>query len=148
MAWASAQFYNPTEVNLDSNGYVYVADINNHLIRKISPSGMVSTVAGVAMMSGYVDGTSGTARFYSPHGVVVDTVGNIYVAEYNNHLIRKISPSGVVSTVAGVATMSGVVDGSGATAKFHYPTSIAVDISGNLFVVDYSNNRIRKITPI
>ena len=139
----SAQFYYPTGVAVDGAGNVYVADRSNHRIRKITTSGVVSTLAGST--SGYTDGTGTSAKFDYPTGVAVDGAGNVYVADYNNHRIRKITASGVVSTLAGSGT-SGYTDGTGTSAKFNYPTGVAVDGAGNVYVADQYNHRIRKIT--
>ena len=139
----SAKFYSPTGVAVDGAGNVYVADRSNHRIRKITASGVVSTLAGSGT-SGYTDGTGTSAKFSSPNGVAVDGAGNVYVADYFNHRIRKITTSGVVSTLAGSA--SGYADGTGTSAQFSYPTGVAVDGAGNVYVADYNNHRIRKIT--
>jgi len=140
----AAQFNYPQSVAVDASGNVYVADIFNHKIRKISPAGVVSTLAGST--GGYADGTGTAAKFYYPQGVAVDVSGNVYVADYYNHKIRKISPAGVVSTLAGSSI--GYTDGTGTVAQFKYPTGVAVDnASGNVYVADTSNQKIRKITP-
>ena len=139
----SAKFYNPTGVAVDGAGNVYVADLSNHRIRKITTSGVVSTLAGSGT-SGYTDGTGTSAKFSYPTGVAVDGAGNVYVADLFNHRIRKITTSGVVSTLAGSA--SGYADGTGTSAQFSYPTGVAVDGAGNVYVADYNNHRIRKIT--
>jgi sugar lactone lactonase YvrE len=144
----TAKFNTPTLLALDTSSNLYVADQVNQLIRKISPLGVVSTFAGVAGSDGYADGTATTAKFYNPYGVAVDAGGNVYVTEYNNHLIRKITPSGVVSTVAGAELSAAYVDGTGTAARFNNPNGVAVDTSGNLYLADYNNFRIRKITPI
>jgi sugar lactone lactonase YvrE len=104
---AAARFFSPIGVAVDSAGNVYVADTSNHTIRKITPAGVVTTLAGTANQSGYVDGTGTAARFTSPAGVAVDSTGNLYVADTGNHIIRKISASGSVSTVAGTAGQKG-----------------------------------------
>ncbi len=139
----SAQFDNPIGVAVDGAGNVYVADYNNHSIRKITTSGVVSTLAGSGT-SGYADGTGTSAQFNSPIGVAVDGAGNVYVADEYNHRIRKITTSGVVSTLAG--STSGYTDGTGTSAQFKYPNGVAVDGAGNVYVADLSNHRIRKIT--
>ncbi|MEY2658996.1 MAG: Virginiamycin lyase [Pseudomonadota bacterium] len=144
----TARFYNPAGVALDTNGNLYLADSNNHLIRKITPAGEVSTLAGVALTMGYLDGTGGTAKFNSPSGVAVDTSGYVYVADYDNHLIRKISPTGVVSTLAGIGGTSGSANGSGGSATFNNPTGIAIDANGTLYVAEQTNHRVRKISPL
>ena len=140
-----AKFHYPSGVAVDSAGTVYVADYNNHRIRKISPSGVVSTLAGSGAF-GFADGTGTEAKFDQPTGVAVDSAGNVYVADTWNSRIRKISPSGEVSTLAGSGAF-GFADGTGTAAKFNYPFGVAVDSSGNVYVADMWNNRIRKITP-
>jgi sugar lactone lactonase YvrE len=144
----TAQFNKPTLLALDTSGNLLVADQINQLIRKITPLGVVSTLAGVAETFGYADGTATTAKFYNPYGIAVDAGGNVYVTENNNHLIRKITPSGVVSTVAGAALSAAYVDGTGTAARFNNPDGVAVDTSGHLYLADHNNSRIRKITPI
>ncbi|WP_310556161.1 NHL repeat-containing protein [Flavobacterium sp.] len=137
----SAQFDRPFSVALDASGNMYVADRNNNKIRKISPGAVVTTLAGSTL--GFADGSSATSRFYFPHGVAVDASGNVYVADRDNHSIRKISPTGVVSTLAGGTR--GFADGIGTASQFDYPSSVAVDNSGNVYVADQFNNKIRKI---
>jgi len=140
----AARFNKPTEVAVDSFGNIYVADMYNHRIRKISPEGVVSTLAGSGT-SGSENGVGEAAQFFYPHGVAVDSFGNIYVADMYNHGIRKISPEGVVSTLAG--STRGFLDGTGTAARFFYPTSVAVDTLGNIYVADKNNHQIRKISP-
>ncbi|MFH6999695.1 hypothetical protein ACHRVZ_17360, partial [Flavobacterium sp. FlaQc-57] len=140
---AQAQFYSPIGVALDASGNVYVADTNNHKIRKITPAGVVTTLAGST--KGFADGTGTQAQFYSPIGVAVDASGNVYVSDQSNHKIRKITPGGEVTTLAG--STKGFADGTGTTAKFSNPQGITVDASGNVYVADISNHKIRKITP-
>jgi type II secretory pathway pseudopilin PulG/sugar lactone lactonase YvrE len=141
---AAAQFYYPAGIAVDSSGTVYVADIYNNLIRKITPAGVVSTLAGSTR--GFADGTGAAAQFNDPGSVAVDSSGTVYVTDSGNNLIRKISPAGVVSTLAGSGT-PGSSDGTGAAAQFNYPFGVAVDTSGTVYVADAYNHRIRKITP-
>ena len=122
---------------------MYVADQANHRIRKITASGVVSTLAGSGT-PGNADGTGTSAQFSYPTGVAVDGAGNVYVADRVNHRIRKITTSGVVSTLAG--STSGYTDGTGTSAQFKNPSGVAVDGAGNVYVADFSNHRIRKIT--
>ncbi|MFY0605444.1 MAG: hypothetical protein JXR10_01945 [Cyclobacteriaceae bacterium] len=143
----SASFYNPYDVAVDGEGNVYVADRGNHLIRKITPAGVVTTLAGTAGVSGSTDGAGPSASFSQPYGVAVDGSGNVYVADRYNHLIRKITSAGVVTTLAGTAGGSGSIDGTGTSASFSQPFGIAVDGSGNVYVADHANDLIRKITP-
>lgn len=141
---AAATFNAPQGITVDTAGNVYVADTNNNLIRKITPTGVVSTFAGAGF--GCTNGSAASATFSSPVGVAVDSSGNVYVADTSNQVIRKIS-AGVVSTLAGACTISGSANGTGAAASFSNPTGITVDSVGNVYVADYFNNLIRKITP-
>ncbi|PKV50333.1 NHL repeat-containing protein [Aquimarina sp. MAR_2010_214] len=134
----------PTGVAVDGSGNVYVADFSNHVIRKITPSGVISTYAGSGT-PGFADGNATTARFNFPFGVAVDAAGNVYVADRNNHRIRKITPAKVVTTVAG--GIQGYLDATGTGARFNHPQGVTVDGSGNIYVADNQNHRIRKITP-
>ena len=140
---STAQFNEPSGVAVDSEGNLYVADTGNDTIRKITSGGVVTTLAGNPGFASYADGSGNAARFNSPYGVAVDTAGNVYVADSLNFVIRKITSSGVVTTLAGTAGASGSVDGTGGAARFGGPTGLAVDIAGNIYVTDGS---IRKIT--
>ncbi len=142
---AAARFYQPTGLAFDAGGNMYVADNQNHRIRKVTPAGVVSTFAGSGTF-GFADGAGTAAQFNSPFDVAVDAAGNVYVADTYNYRIRKITPAGVVTTLAGNATY-GYADGDGAAAKFNEPRGVVVDPSGNVYVTDENNNRIRKITP-
>ena len=144
---SEARFYYPNGVAVDSSGNVYVADYINQTIRKVTPEGVVTTLAGSAGFSGSADGTGSEARFTFPLGVAVDSSGNVYVADFYNHTIRKVTPSGVVTTLAGTAGVEGSADGTGSEARFYYPNGVAVDSSGNVYVADYINQTIRKVTP-
>ena len=112
-----------------------------------SPVAQLSLLAGSAGGSGNTDGTGAAASFNRPYGVATDSSGNVYVADTNNHTIRKITPAGVVTTVAGSAGVRGSADGTGAAASFNNPYGVATDSSGNVYVADTSNHTIRKITP-
>jgi sugar lactone lactonase YvrE len=140
----AAQFNYPFSVAIDATGTVYVADTSNHRIRKITPAGVVTTFAGSAQ--GYTNGTGTAAQFNSPIGVAVDAAGTVYVADRINHRLRKITPAGVVTTFAGSGT-AGYTNGTGTAAQFNYPYGIAVDVAGTVYVADRINHRIRKITP-
>ncbi|AYL95827.1 MBG domain-containing protein [Mucilaginibacter celer] len=144
-AATAATFNQPTNTAADLYGNVYVADYNNNIVRKISSGGVVTTLAGSGS-AGYADGTGAAASFNGPAGLAVDASANVYVADYNNHVIRKITPAGVVTTVAGVAGSPGYADGAGTSAMFNNPGNLAVDASKNLYVSDQGNQIIRKIT--
>ncbi|MGB9687146.1 MAG: NHL repeat-containing protein [Rectinema subterraneum] len=140
----SSQFNFPNDLALDASGNIYVADTANNKIRKITPQGMVSTLAGSGS-AGSTDGTGTSASFNAPSGVAVDALGNIYVADTGNNKIRKVTPAGVVTTIAGLNS-GGFADGSVSTALFSQPSDIAIDESETLFIADTGNNRIRKIS--
>ena len=143
----TASFNYPYGVAVDGSGNVFVADHNGSLIRKITPTGVVSTLAGGGGFTGFgfTNDTGTSASFRSPYGIAVDSSGNVFVADWGNSAIRKITPAGVVSTFAGGAS-SGFTNGTGAAASFDWPTGVAVDNSGNVYVADSRNNAIRKIT--
>ncbi|MGO8696734.1 MAG: hypothetical protein ACLQVY_03315 [Limisphaerales bacterium] len=154
---ASAQFNYPEGVAVDTKGNLYVADRYNHVIRQMTPRGQnwaVATLAGQPGVSGYFDSpTASSAQFNQPRGVAVDTMGNVFVADSGNNVIREITSAGVVSTIAGSyqvyagSPIGGYVNGPGlGGALFNFPTGIAVDSSDNLYVADNYNNVIRKLT--
>jgi gliding motility-associated-like protein len=184
----ATQFNGPQQMARDASGNLYVADALNHAIRVISPAGAVSTFAGSTTGTpGIRDGADTTALFSYPDGIVIDGSGNLFVSDYNNNEIRKITPSGMVSTFyaspvtfgpgglcfdasgnliaaaqdagqiiritpAGVATTIagstiGYANGTGAAAQFNTPSDVRIDGSGNIYVADFSNNAIRKIDP-
>jgi hypothetical protein len=143
----AALFSDPAGVAVDPQGTVYVADSQNNTIRRIGTDGAVTTLAGTAAASGTNDGTGAAARFSGPNGVAVDTGGNLYVADSSNNAIRKVTPAGVVTTLAGSPGLAGTNDGVGKAALFSDPLAVAVDAATNLYVADAGNNTVRKITP-
>jgi NHL repeat len=138
-----AQLNYPVGVAVDGFGNVLVADVRNHRIRKVDSLGVVSTFAGSGV-AGFVDGPAGIAQFNEPHGVAVDGSGNVFVSDTNNNRIRKVDSLGVVSTFAGTG-VRGFVDGPAGIATLSAPLGVAVDGSGNVFVADWDQNRIRKV---
>lgn len=144
---ASARFDQPFGIAADGNGTVYVSDATANTIRKISAAGVVSTLAGQGGSAGSTDGTGTSARFMVPYGIAVDTAGTVFVVDHGNHTIRRVTAEGVVSTLAGTAGSAGSTDGSGAAGRFRYPSGVAVDRDGNVFVADTDNHVIRQISP-
>jgi PKD repeat protein len=155
----NALFNGPLNLTVDTNGNLYVADSYNCVVRKIAPVGtnwVVTTLAGQPGMQGYGDGTNSAASFDIPYGLALDGAGNLYVSDTDNgsglggDTIRKMTPAGtnwVVSTIAGIAATSGSADGTNDDALFNSPLSIAADSANNLYVADYGNSTIRKISP-
>jgi autotransporter-associated beta strand protein len=131
---------------VDRAGNVFVADNSNHVIKRVTPAGSVSVYAGIQGQPGSADGTTTTAYFNSPKGVTVDAFGNVFVADGGNHKIRRISTAGVVTTFAG-SGVAGTAEGTGTTAQFNAPWSVAFDAQANLYVSDRGNHKIRRITP-
>ncbi|HZV36947.1 MAG TPA: hypothetical protein VFB72_20390, partial [Verrucomicrobiae bacterium] len=144
----NALFYAPAGVAVDASSNVYVADYGNHTIRKITAAGSVSTLAGSPGISGSANGTGSSALFYEPQGVAVDSLGNVYVADTANDMIREITVAGVVTTLAGSAGNYGSSNAIGTNATFNSPQSVSVDSIGNVYVADTGNNLVRKITPL
>lgn len=143
----AALFNSPRGIATDSAGNVYVADTANKIIRKITSVGVVTTIAGTAGMGGSLDATGTAARFNNPTGIAVDSSGNLYVIDSESCTLRKITPAGVVTTLAGTSGVIGAADGTGAAASFKVPYDVAVDATGNIYVSDHGNNLIRKVTP-
>lgn len=145
-AGTNANFFQPEGVAVDGAGNVYVADAWNHTIRKISVTGTASTLAGLAGYYGAADGTNSKARFHRPAGIALDGATNVFVADFMNHTIRKITPAGSVSTIGGLPGVWGSADGTNRSARFFHPQGIAVDSAGNLLVADSGNQVVRKIS--
>jgi len=144
-----ARFFNPNGVALDRLGNVYVADMGNRAVRKITPARVVTTLAGQpGSPAGSADGMGSAARFYSPKGIAVDGVGNVFVTDLDNHTVRRVTPAGEVRTIGGFALAPGGADGIGPAARFNSPYDVAVDGAGVLYVADAANNRIVKGTPL
>lgn len=147
-ATGTARFMSPVGLALDGNGDLYVTDGGNHTVRKIS-GGVVSTLAGTAGSNGTADGSGAAARFYQPAGISRDAAGNLYVGDFLNNTVRKISAAGSVSTLAGLGAILGASDGTGSAATFNFSqgSAMARDASGNLYIADTVNSVIRKVTP-
>ena len=139
-------FSNPTGLAVDALGDIYTANFLANNILKINSTGSVSVFAGSGD-TGSANGAGTAASFYFPNSVAVDAGGNVYVSDGVNDLIRKITPNGTVSTFAG-SGVAGAADGIGTAASFNGPAGLAVDAGGNVYVADANNNRIRKITPV
>ena len=140
---SAARFNYPYGLYVDTAGNVFVADTGNHTIRKVTSAGVVTTLAGTAGSSGSTDATGSAARFFNPYGVSVDTAGNVFVADTDNHTIRKVTSAGVVTTEAGLASNAGSNNGLGSAARFNYPYGLSVDAAGNVFVADFNSKTIR-----
>lgn len=139
------QFNHPEGIALDASGNVYVADTFNHVIRRITSAGVATTLAGSPGVSGSADGTGSAARFNNPRGIAVDANGNIFVADSLNATIRKITLGGLVSTIAGSAGQTGPANGVGSAARFSFPSGLALDATGNVYVADELNHAIRRV---
>jgi sugar lactone lactonase YvrE len=156
-AAASAEFYGPQGIAIDAQGNLYVADVGNNVIRKITSAGVVSTFAGNGTR-GYVNGATTAAEFNNPQGVAVDAAGNVYVADRTTCVIRKITTAGKVITLSGLTPgvyvtqqeeefpVKGYLDGAADISLFNSPEGLAVDASGNIYVADVLNYAIRKLT--
>jgi len=150
-AATNAELSNPKGVSVDGSGNVYIADSDNYRIRKITAStGIISTIAGTGTAGNTGDGAAATnAQLSTPTGVSLDASGNIYIADYYNHSVRKvIASTGIIVTIAGNGAGGYSGDGGSATsAQLYYPYAVSVDASGNVYISDEQNHRIRKVNP-
>ncbi|GAA3282378.1 NHL repeat-containing protein [Streptomyces lavendulae] len=145
-----ARLYHPIDVAVDRQGNLFIADQYNHRVRKVDPvSGQITTYAGTGVLGNTGDGSPATqARLNYPYGVAADSAGSIYIADTNNHKIRKVDPKGVINTFAGDGYAGSIGDGGPATkARLYYPQGVAVGDSGDVYIADSSNNKIRKVVP-
>jgi sugar lactone lactonase YvrE len=142
----AAQFYFPNGIAVDTAGNVYVADSGNQTIRKIDPSGVVTTIAGQPKQSGYADGSAIAAKFNGPNGLAVDAQGNVWIADSRNYVVRILDTKGMVSTVAGLAGVPGTNNGIGSAARFSRPMGVAIRPNGQAYVSDADNNTITLVS--
>ena len=147
-AATSARLNAPIAIAVDGQGNVYIADFNNARVRKVNPTGTITTFAGTGVPGFSGDGGPATsARLYAPHGVAVDGQGNVYIADSYNQRVRKVNPAGTITTIAGTGRPGVSGDGGPATsATMTYPRGVAADAQGNVYIFDGST-RVRKVTP-
>jgi len=141
---ADARFDSPNSITIDSNDNLYIAS-DDHTIKKITPTGMVSTIAGSAGTYGSIDGNGANARFNFPYGLAITDNGTLYISDASN-TIRRMTSDGMVTTIIGSAGIYGSIDGNGADARLNNPNGLAIDSHGNLYIMDSNNNRVRKVT--
>lgn len=144
----AARFNSPSALAIDAAGALYVCDSGNYTIRKISPAGVVTTLAGLAGVSGTADGPGSLARFVNLQGIVVDATGYLFVVDRGSNTVRKITPAGEVSTLAGTSNSyyDGNGDGTGSAAHFNYPTGLALDSAGTLYVTESNYHTVRRVS--
>ena len=144
----NVQLNSPTGVSVDISGNVYIADYVNHKIRMVTSRGIITTFAGTGAPGISGDGETATsATLYYPNGVSVDVSGNVYIADTANNKIRKVTSTGIITTIAGAGTRGSRGDGGDATsAQLNSPEGVSVDISGNVYIADLGNNKIRMVT--
>ena len=147
-AATSAQLGYPQGVSVDISGKVYIADRNNNKIRKVTSTGIITTIAGTGVGGANgVGGAATSAQLNNPFAVAVDISGNVYIADYWNYQIRKVTIAGILTTIAGTFSPGSTGDGGAATnAQLNGPSWVSVDISGNVYIADSGNNKIRKVT--
>jgi len=145
----SAQIWGPTGVAVDSQGNLFISDSGNDRIRKVSPGGIITTVAGNGGVGYSGDGGPATsAQLWAPEGLATDGQNNLFIADTANSRIRKVSPGGIITTVAGAGGFGNSGDGGPAiSAQLDFPSAVAVDQQGNIFIADLNNDRIRKVSP-
>lgn len=141
---SAARFNDPAGIAVDADGNVYIADRGNHTIRRMTPSGAVTTIAGVAGQAGHRNGIGAEALFNRPLGIAVDARGNLFVTEEGNHTLRRIAPNRRVTTVAGQPGAAGASDGTGTEARFNRPAMLAVAADGSIWIADAGNGKLRK----
>lgn len=137
----------PRGIAADASGNIYVADTGTHCLRKITPQGVVSVLAGTPGVAGTLDGMGTSAQFNGLRGVIADATGTVYVSDTNSHTIRKVTPSGQVTTLAGRVGVYTYADGTGTQACFYEPLALALDASGNLYIAENAGHRIRRMAP-
>lgn len=143
----AARFNSPSAIAVDNDNNIYVADSLGSTIRKVTPGGIVTTLAGTSGVFGAADGAGGSAKFMSVYGIAVDKSAAVFVSDELNHTIRRVSPEGNVTTVAGVFPSPGNADGRVGTARFSNPAHLGIDAMDNIYVADLGNGKVRKISP-